>query len=582
MNTRRMYQSVRWLLTTGLLLTMVLTLAGPASVARAASYVVSNLNDSGAGSLRQAILDANATAGTDAITFSVSGTIVLSSTLPTVTDAAGLTIDGVGQSITVGGNDAVRVMVVDNGAALGLHNLTVAGGNAGTSDGGGINNAGTLSVTDSTFSGNSTAGGAAGGGIFNVGTLSVTDSTFSGNSTDGPYYAYGGGIYNAGTLDVTGSTFSSNRSIAGGFGGAWDGGGIYNTGTLSVTDSTFSGNSAGGGTEGDGAGGGIFNLGTLDVTNSTFSGNTAGTAGGGIGNYGTLSVTDSTFSGNSADSYGGGIENVGSLTVTDSTFSGNTTRIAGGGIDNDRTLAVTNSTFSGNSASLGGGIYISGALGGTLTLRNTIVANSTGGNCTNDGSLIDGGGNLSWPDTSCPGLSADPLLGPLQDNGGPTQTLALLPGSTAIDAALLANCPATDQRGVSRPQGPGCDIGAFELEVVYNFSGFFQPVDNLPTFNVMRAGAGVPVRFSLGGDRGLNIFAAGYPVSKQTTCGSGLPQDKIEQTVVAGSSSLSYDSASDTYTYVWKTNTAWAGTCRQFILRLNNGTEHRAKFKFVR
>ena len=85
-------------------------------------------------------------------------------------------------------------------------------------------------------------------------------------------------------------------------------------------------------------------------------------------------------------------------------------------------------------------------------------------NCTNNGSLIDGGGNLSWPDTTCPGLNADPLLGPLQDNGGPTQTHALLAGSPAIDAALLANCPATDQRGVSRPQGPGCDIGAFELE----------------------------------------------------------------------------------------------------------------------
>jgi hypothetical protein len=66
------------------------------------------------------------------------------------------------------------------------------------------------------------------------------------------------------------------------------------------------------------------------------------------------------------------------------------------------------------------------------------------------------------------------------------------------------------------------------------------------------------------------------------TCGSGLPQDKIEQTVAAGSSSLSYDAASDTYTYVWKTNKAWAGTCRQFIIKLNNGTEHRAKFKFVR
>ena len=222
-----------------------------------------------------------------------------------------------------------------------------------------------------------------------------------------------------------------------------------------------------------------------------------------------------------------------------------------------------------------------GAISGTGTLKNTIITNSLFGGRNCSVPMTDGGGNLSWPDTTCPGLNADPLLGPLQDNGGPTQTHALLPGSPAIEAALLANCPATDQRGVSRPQGAGCDIGAYEAEgAVYNFSGFFQPVDNLPTMNVVQAGVGVPVRFSLGGDHGLNIFVTGYPVSAKIACG-GAPQDVIEETVIVSSSSLSYDAASDTYTYLWKTSKAWAGTCRQLNLKLNNGTEHKANFKFA-
>src|SRR5262245_60469569 len=127
MNTHRMKRSVRWLLTPWLLLSVILTLAGPgASVARAAGYSVSNLNDSGKGSLRQAISNANTSAGTDTITFSVSGTILLASTLPDITDPAGLNIDGTGRSITISGNDMVRVMMVNSGAVLALHNLTVA------------------------------------------------------------------------------------------------------------------------------------------------------------------------------------------------------------------------------------------------------------------------------------------------------------------------------------------------------------------------------------------------------------------------------------------------------------------------
>jgi hypothetical protein len=114
--------------------------------------------------------------------------------------------------------------------------------------------------------------------------------------------------------------------------------------------------------------------------------------------------------------------------------------------------------------------------------------------------------------------------------------------------------------------------------VIYNFTGFFPPVDNLPTFNEVKAGSAVPVRFSLSGDRGLGIFATGYPKSEVITCDSTSPVDGIEE--VASGSGLSYEATTDNYIYVWKTNKSWAGTCRQFVIQLNDGTFHRAIFKF--
>jgi dipeptidyl aminopeptidase/acylaminoacyl peptidase len=119
-----------------------------------------------------------------------------------------------------------------------------------------------------------------------------------------------------------------------------------------------------------------------------------------------------------------------------------------------------------------------------------------------------------------------------------------------------------------------------DWQPLYNFSGFFPPVDNPPALNVAKAGSAVPVKFSLNGDQGLNIFDTGYPVSQKITCDAAATLDVVEQTVTAGSSSLSYDPATDQYTYVWKTDKAWANTCRQLILKLNDGTEHVAYFKF--
>jgi CSLREA domain-containing protein len=422
---------------------LALTLAVGTPTANAATISVNTsadeLNADGDCSLREAITAANTNTAVDAcpagqpaptvdvIGFSVTGTITLTSGQLTITDD--LTIDGPGATnLTISGNNATRVLVVGGGVTLTLEGVTVADGSA--SEGGGIQNlpGAALTVTNSTFFGNSATAGGAIENFYNGATLTVTNSTFSGNSG-----TFGGAIYNVGTLTVSNSTLSGNS-------GGTRGAGIDNGGTLTVTDSTFSGNLA-----------------------------TSGGDGGGIASYGgTVTVTNSTFSGNSASGVGGGIDNLlfpgGALTVTNSTFSGNSAT-QGGGIHNyaGATLTVTNSTFSGNSAAQGGGISNYGA----GTLRNTVVADSTsGGNCA--GAITGGGGNLSWPDATCPGINQDPLLEPLANNGGPTQTMALMPGSAAIDTAVLANCPATDQRGVPRPQGAGCDIGAFELEVTNN------------------------------------------------------------------------------------------------------------------
>jgi hypothetical protein len=108
----------------------------------------------------------------------------------------------------------------------------------------------------------------------------------------------------------------------------------------------------------------------------------------------------------------------------------------------------------------------------------------------------------------------------------------------------------------------------------YDFSGFFQPVDNAPTLNVAKAGSGIPVKFSLGGNQGLDVFQAGYPRVTKVSCSTSAPEDVIETTVMAGGSSLQYDATTNQYTYVWKTSSSWAGTCQSFDLGLNDGSTH--------
>jgi RTX calcium-binding nonapeptide repeat (4 copies) len=360
---------------------MMVVLASPPAQA-ATTFTVTNTNDSGEGSLRQAILEANGAAGEDTINFNLvsPATITLGSQLPAITDGAGLIIDGGSAKITVSGDNKYRVFEVgteptNSSAKLTLNKLTVANGS-------------------DLF----------GAGIFNNGTLTVNNSTLSGNSATIPLLGEGGG------------------------GGIWN----ASSGTLTVNNSTLSGNSAQ--PELFGKGGAIYNQGgTITVSNSTLSGNSSNTGGGiGMNGSGTITVSNSTLSGNSAQGVGGGIA---------------------------RTDV------------------------GTVSLKNTIVANSpSGGNCY--GAITDGGYNLD-SGTSCGFASennslssTDPMLGALADNGGPTLTHALLGGSSAIDKGVAVTGITTDQRGQPRPfdnpngapatDGNDSDIGAFEAQEVLN------------------------------------------------------------------------------------------------------------------
>jgi hypothetical protein len=197
--------------------------------------------------------------------------------------------------------------------------------------------------------------------------------------------------------------------------------------------------------------------------------------------------------------------------------------------------------------------------------------------------------------------TAGPISGNKVDRRAPTLAPVVTPNPVVLNGVATATPNATDPASGVASQSCGAidtsSVGAKSVvcaatdnagnsasasanyEVVYAWAGFFQPVDNLPTLNQVKAGSAIPIKFSLGGSQGLAIFAAGYPVSRVIACGSGDVLDDIEQTVTAGGSSLSYDAASGQYHYVWKTDKAWAATCRQVVLRLLDGTEHMANFR---
>jgi hypothetical protein len=494
----------------GGLLIMVLLLATalPTQVARAATITVTSTSGGIGGpdcTLRDAITAAdtdNATGGcpagngADTIVLASGATYTLTEihNPPNATDGlpaihSQITIQGNGSIIErsiADGTPEFRIFYVAAEGDLTLNELTVTNGDS-QFDGGGIKNWGALTINDSIVSGNSdsgistledssvyiynstisdNSGGNADGGISNNrGSVVIYNSNISGNDNN----VRGGGINNyLGSVDIYTSTISDNTATL-------EGGGIYNRGgVLTLTNTTVSDNTAGE------DGGGIWNLegSNATITDSTISNNNANSRGGGIFNYtsSVLTLIDSTINENSVglDGTTGGIHNGSSseATLINSTVSNNYNGV-GGGIWNSTssTITLTNSTISHNSPYPS---YLGGIVNyGEMILKNTIIADQlSGGDCYLGEAVTSLGYNLD-SDGTCNLTAAgdisgvDPLLGPLADNGGPTLTRALLEGSPAIDAVPTANCTLeTDQRGVTRPQGAACDIGAFELDVI--------------------------------------------------------------------------------------------------------------------
>lgn len=149
------------------------------------------------------------------------------------------------------------------------------------------------------------------------------------------------------------------------------------------------------------------------------------------------------------------------------------------------------------------------------------------------------------------------------------------------DVSIISTATNTVSATVGVGSNP-YSMGKFIQQQRYEFTGFHAPVDNAPMLNVMKAGAAVPVKFSLGGDKGLDIMAAGSPASRQVYCDGSAGSSAVEETVTAGGSSLNYDPATTQYTYVWKTQKEWANTCREFNLKLNDSSDHKAVFHFTR
>jgi MBG domain len=411
------------------ILVALFTLVGPLSGAHAATITVTNNDDSGSGSLRDAIAAANP-----------GDTIVFDSSLngQTITLTSGelyvdknLTIQGPGANLlTVSGNNASRVFEIAGGVTATISGLTITNGyvnlRPGFAQGGGIYNAGGLTVTNSTVLSNSVSGfSGAGGGIFNTGMLNIINSTLSGNSNDADHP---------------------------------QGGGVYNVGTVTVINSTFSGNSVSEGLARP-SGGGIFNVGTVTVINSTFWGNSAPINGGGIYNGGTLTVTNSTFSENSATGTGG--------------------QAFGGGIYSDGTLNIGNTIIAGNTASTSS----PDVQGGVSSQGYNLVGNTTG----SSGSWVmtdiqnpPGGAMLSsLGDHGGPTQTLVPL------SGSP----AINAGSVALAVDQNNQPLTTDQRGAGRVINNMIDIGAVQSTaetpslVVTTISDTTDPTDGQTTLH---------------------------------------------------------------------------------------------------
>jgi hypothetical protein len=458
-------------------------------------------------SLRAAISQANAEGGST-ITFDIPGSgshfIYLKRPLPGIAAGANVSIDNSsGPAVIIKAPASGGIFTAGGGSQLSLSGVTLRGN--GTS-GNGVDSSGTMvSITDSTITG---FGGA---GLVIGASLTMSDSKVTDNG--------GGGIADqsfGGNISITGSTFSGNHS--GTSGGAIDFGNPGGVTLVSITGSVFTGNSAavnGGAiameiTENSpmtianctmshntaaALGGALYlNSQQTAITNTTMTGNTADT-GGAIAALGAdITLEASTLNGNQAiggaapDGFGAGeggglfVNAAGPTAVTNSTLSGNTAAGSGGGAYVNYGIAtVSSSTITGNTAPAGngGGVGVYGGQAQTAeaTITNSIIDKNTGDDTdltqgTNPPGFVSGGYNLIGTGNDVSAFSqpgdqtgvSQPKLGPLASNGGPTKTRALLPGSPAIGTGDNAGCPATDQRGLPRPQGSGCDIGSFQVQ----------------------------------------------------------------------------------------------------------------------
>ena len=465
-------------------LAVLALLTWPGSAA-AATIKVTNRNNAGPGSLRRALAVAKDgdTIIVPAGTYKLTGQLVIKPSV-TVTGA------GAGKTVLTAGNRS-RVLDIANSAAnVTLTELAVTHGQAST--GAGILSFGDLILSHVIVSANLASGGSGGnlgGGIANAGTLVIRSSWVSDNKTaQGTTEGLGAGIADTatgGSVTISGSVVSGNLAQGQGLGGA-----LYfedtnppNGTTITITTTTVANNKALGA---EAFGGGIYYgadiSGSSDfpltLTRDTFSGNVAG-GGGNEGLGGALAY----------EPINDGTANL-SLTMVNDTLTANragtsTERGLGGALDygpavgdGPATLNSTNVTIARNTADgpdsfAGGVIYepLAGS-GGTAsaTFVNTIIALNTAANDADCSDPIPSAGHNLETGTSC-GFTGtgdlentNPKLGQLANNGGPTETLALLPGSPAINAGSDAACPPIDQRGVPRPQGSHCDIGAYEFK----------------------------------------------------------------------------------------------------------------------
>ncbi|MGD8759407.1 MAG: choice-of-anchor Q domain-containing protein [Anaerolineales bacterium] len=378
------------------------------------------------------------------------------------------------------------------------------------------------------------------GGVWNEGELTLHDTTIRANTVFDPSAFICGGISNYDSLTMTGGVVADNGS-PGYFGGICN----FDAGSVATVEGTFII---------ENIGGGVVNYGTMSLDSVDIGENTAGGAwnyltmsinasqvrdhlmtpkGGGIWNVsGTLTIQDTTISGNEVSMWGGGLMNNMDATVfmERSTISGNTADIRGAGIFNEGEIHMTNCTVSGNAAPEGAGIGNNGWMRlssvtvannnpdgissinvGMTNLLNTIVGSNASTDCAGTdfitlGHNLDSDGSCMLIPASGDLVAAAPLLGPLAANGGPTLTHALLPGSPAIDTgAGGGDCLATDQRGVPRPQGPACDIGAYEVE-----EGMGIPVTTLepgPDGGILRGTSTGNANCRFGPDMSFHVVA---------------------------------------------------------------------------